>query len=72
MKINNEAYGIYCDDTSSLIINYNTYQGNVKKALFSTKRKAEDSIKYLLYFKPNGKYHVCKLDTFIFVEEESK
>ncbi len=69
MKVNNEVYGIYCDNTSSLVINYRTYQGNTKKALFSTKRKAEDSIKYLEYSNMSYKYFVCKIDTIIFKED---
>ena len=72
MLVNNIVYGIYCDTTSSLVIDYRTYQGNTKKALFSTKRRAEDSIKYLEYDNKGYKYFACKIDTITFPKEVSE
>ena len=72
MRFNNMVYGIYCDTTASLVIDYKTYQGNTKKALFSTQKKATESIKYLQYANKDYKYFVCKIDTVTFPKEVSE
>lgn len=65
MRPKNELYGIWDKEERALIFTYRTGAGNVKKALFNNRKRAEKVIEDISFWKDRAieDFKVVKIDS---------